>query len=53
MASTYTVYYTAVLMPSVTENPFEFKDVPGLVLEYESSLSENEKIIYTARQNKF
>jgi GLPGLI family protein len=43
----YTVYYVPWLVPSVNENPFEFKDVPGLVLEYESSAN-NEKVTYTA-----
>ena len=51
--NTYTLYYTSDIIPSVTENPFEFKDVPGLVLEYESSLSGNEKIIYTANSINF
>ncbi|MEO8711214.1 MAG: hypothetical protein ABI405_03770 [Parafilimonas sp.] len=49
----YTVYYTPALMPSVTENPFEFKDVPGLILEYQSSINENEKVIYTAEKIDF
>ena len=48
--NTYTVYYAPAIMPSVTENPFEFKDIPGLILEYESSIKENEKIIYTANK---
>jgi len=43
----YTVYYVPWLVPSVNENPFEFKDVPGLVLEYESSAN-NEKVTYAA-----
>lgn len=51
--STYTVYYTPLLLPSVMENPFEFKDVPGLILEYESSVNENEKVIYTANKINF
>ena len=49
----YTVYYIPSLMPSVTENPFEFKDVPGLILEYQSSINENEKVIYTAEKIDF
>ncbi|MEP6464839.1 MAG: hypothetical protein ABJB05_00975 [Parafilimonas sp.] len=51
--STYTVYYTPLLIPSVVENPFEFKDIPGLILEYESLVSENEKVIYTADKINF
>jgi len=49
----YTIYYTPSIMLSVTENPFQFKDVPGLVLEYESSINENEKVIYTAEEINF
>ena len=49
----YTVYYDPTLMPSVMENPFELKNIPGLVLEYESSLKENEKITYTASKIDF
>lgn len=48
--NSYTVYYTPAIMPSVTENPFEFKDIPGLILEYESLVKENEKITYTANK---
>jgi GLPGLI family protein len=48
--NTYTVYYAPAIMPSVTENPFEFKDIPGLILEYESLVKENEKITYTANK---
>jgi GLPGLI family protein len=44
----YTVYYVPSLMPSVIENIFQFKDVPGLVLEYESTIKETQKITYTA-----
>jgi GLPGLI family protein len=49
----YTVFYTPDIVPSITENPFEFKDIPGLILEYEASLSGNEKIIYTANKINF
>lgn len=51
--STYTVYYTPLLVPSVMENPFEFKDISGLILEYESLINENEKVIYTADKIDF
>lgn len=51
--STYTVYYTPLLVPSVMENPFEFKDISGLILEYESSINETEKVIYTADKINF
>lgn len=49
----YTVYYDPALVLSVMENPFEFKNIPGLVLEYESSLKENKKITYTASKIDF
>ncbi|HVX27699.1 MAG TPA: hypothetical protein VHB70_15210 [Parafilimonas sp.] len=48
----YTVYYLPGVLPSVTENNFEFKIVPGLVLQYETSLH-NQKIIYTASYLNF
>jgi len=50
--SKYTVYYVPDIMPSVTENDFEFKIVPGLVLQYETS-GRNQKIRYTASQLNF
>jgi hypothetical protein len=49
----YTVYYVPSLIPSVTENIFQFKDVPGLVLEYESTIKETQKITYTAMKIDF
>jgi len=48
----YSVYYVPGLVPSVNENAFEFNDVPGLVLEYESSAN-NEKVTYTATKIDF
>jgi GLPGLI family protein len=50
--NTYTVYYIPGVVPSVTENDFEFKKVPGLVLQYEASIN-NEKIRYTATYLNF
>jgi GLPGLI family protein len=49
----YTVYYVPSLIPSVTENAYQFKDVPGIILEYETITKENEKITYTATQINF
>jgi len=51
--NTYTVYYVPGLMPSVMESPFEFKNIPGLVLAYESSLKGNDKITYKASKVDF
>jgi GLPGLI family protein len=50
--NTYTVYYIPGIIPSITENNFEFKKVPGLVLQYEASIHD-EKIKYTATYLNF
>jgi len=42
------IYYTADLAPSASENPFEFKGIPGLVLEYESETAEGKSITFSA-----
>jgi GLPGLI family protein len=50
----YTFYYTPTLTPSATENPYQFKDVPGLVLEYEIGGKDNASAItYTATKINF
>jgi len=51
--TSYAVYYVPGLIPSVKENFFEFNDVPGLVLEYESIGSDNKNVIYTATKIDF
>ena len=33
--SYYNVYYAPAIIPSANENPYQFKDIPGLVLQYE------------------
>jgi GLPGLI family protein len=48
----YTVYYVADIVPSVTENNFEFKNVPGLILQYEK-IVHSKKIQYIATQLNF
>ena len=45
--NTYTVYYVPELLPSITENSFQFKNIPGLILQYETDVH-NQKIQYTA-----
>lgn len=50
--NTYIVYYIPGILPSVTENDFEFKKVPGLVMQYEASVHD-EKIQYTASSLNF
>ena len=49
--SSYNIYYATAIIPSASENPYQFKDVPGFVLEYETSGSNNNsKITYSAIQ---
>lgn len=46
--SSYTLFYTPVMVPSVREFEYQFKDVPGLVLEFESQGTNSKLIKYTA-----
>lgn len=48
----YNVYYVPDLIPSVTENDFQFKRIPGLILQYQTTVH-NEKIEYTATKISF
>jgi GLPGLI family protein len=51
--TTYEIYYVPDLLPSVMKRPFEIKNIPGLVLEYESSVKPNGKLLYTAQKIDF
>lgn len=52
--SAFTFYYTASIVPSATENPYQFKDIPGFVLEYEITGEDKaSKITYTATRINF
>jgi len=42
------LYYIPTFIPSVKEFEYQFKDVPGLVLEYESQDKNGQKIKYSA-----
>jgi GLPGLI family protein len=45
----YNLYYTNSIIPSANENPFQFKDIPGFVLEYETGgVNNTSKITYSA-----
>ncbi len=44
------LYYATTIVPSVKEFEYQFKDVPGFVLAYESVESEGRKISYVATQ---
>ena len=48
-----TVFYAANIAPSVKEFEYQFKEVPGFVLEYEATEGEGKKIKYTAAQINF
>ena len=50
--TSYTVYYVPDIIPSISENGFEFNSVPGLVLQYETAVH-NQKIKYTATKIDF
>lgn len=51
--TTLNVFYAANIAPSVKEFEYQFKDVPGFVLEYEATETEGRKIKYTAAQINF
>jgi len=51
--NTYTVYYIPAIIPSIVENQFEFKDIPGLILEYEASAKGSKKITCLAQKIDF
>lgn len=44
----FTLYYASAIIPSVKEFEYQFKDIPGFVLEFESQEAEGKKIKYTA-----
>lgn len=53
--ASYGMYCAKTITPSTSESSFQFKDAPGLVLEYETSsgTSDVSKIIYTATTINF
>lgn len=48
-----TIYYVPGLIPSAIDVPYELKNVPGFVLEYESVTKNNRKIKFTAEKIDF
>jgi len=42
------IYYATNIIPSVKEFEYQFRDVPGFVLEYEAQDQGGKKILYTA-----
>jgi len=50
----FTFYYVPSILPSATENPYQFKDIPGFVLEYEiTEKGTTSTITYTADKINF
>lgn len=45
--SAFNLYYATAIVPSVKEFEYQFKDIPGFVLEYEAE-ADGKKIKYTA-----
>jgi GLPGLI family protein len=47
--SNYDVYYTTSIVPSITGYEYQFKDIPGFVLEYEAEFEQGKtKVKFTA-----
>ena len=46
--NSFTLYYTTSIIPSVREFEYQFKNIPGFVLEYETSEKDGKKVHYTA-----
>lgn len=46
--NSFTIYYATNITPSVKEFEYQFKDIPGFVLEYEALEMGGKKIKYTA-----
>ncbi len=52
--TSFAFFYAPSITPSSTENPYQFKDVPGFVLEYEIVGDDKKsKITYTATRINF
>ncbi len=47
-SSSFIIYYAASIAPSVKEFEYQFKDIPGFVLEYETQELKGQKVKYTA-----
>jgi GLPGLI family protein len=47
--SYYNIYYALAIIPSANENPYQFKDIPGFIMQYETYSNKNSsRITYTA-----
>ncbi|MBX9734982.1 MAG: hypothetical protein K2X37_13060 [Chitinophagaceae bacterium] len=48
--TSFSVFYATAIVPSVKDFEYQFKNIPGFVLEYEAQEGKGEKITYTATQ---
>lgn len=51
--NSFVIYFASAIIPSATENPYQFKDIPGFVLEYEMPGDKGDKINFTATKINF
>lgn len=51
--SSFTYFYTKDIIPTASENPYQFKDAAGFVLTYEAKGPSGNKITYTATKINF
>lgn len=51
--SSVNVFYSTEMVPSVKEFEYQFKDIPGIVLEFESQEADGKKIKYLATKITF
>jgi len=49
----FVLYYTTGITPSASENSYQFKNIPGIILEYESETSEGKNITFKATRIDF
>ncbi len=52
-SSSYIIYFTTDLSASSTENPYEFRSIPGLILEYDSQTDNGKSIQFKATDINF
>lgn len=49
-SSSFTIYYATSIIPSVKEFEYQFKDIPGFVLEYEAQEQDGKMVKYVANK---
>ncbi len=51
--SGYVVYFTTTLTASASENPYQFRAIPGLILEYDLQTEKGKNIVFKATDINF